>query len=180
MGSKDPDFKPDPQAEAEWIAARDLERHAPIAQLGPDVLADDFDAAEALRRLRACGRTAIAEVLLDQRVMAGIGNVYKSEVLFLARVSPFAPVHTLSDDELARIIAHARRVLAINAAPGAPGRRRTLSRLDPRERAWVYKRAGRPCRTCGAPIQFARTGEYQRGTYWCEGCQSGRDRHLVS
>src|SRR6185436_3383004 len=90
---------------AEFLTGRDLHRHAELSRLGPDLLSDEFDLAEALARMRARAIDAIADVLLNQRVLAGIGNVYKSEILFACRVHPFVPVSTLSDSALEALIA---------------------------------------------------------------------------
>ena len=101
---------------AELLTARDLARHKEVQALGPDLLAEDtpFDRAEVIRRLRGRGREAIADALLNQRVVAGIGNVFKSEILFLAGVDPFTPVAALSDAALDRLVDIAREQLAAN------------------------------------------------------------------
>jgi endonuclease-8 len=162
---------------AELLTGRELERHPELRALGPDWLAEPFDRAEVLRRMRARGTDAIADVLLSQRVAAGIGNVFKSEILFLARVHPFTLVSALSDDALGRIADIARAQLSANVLPRAKtlnpfvGRRTTRS-MDPNKRYWVYGRAGQPCRTCGAPILRRKTGADARTTYWCPTCQS--------
>jgi endonuclease-8 len=163
--------------EAELIAARDLRRHEGLRTLGPDLLGDTFDAAEALRRLRQRGELTIADALLNQRIVAGIGNVYKSEVLFLCRVDPFAAVAALEDTQLTTIVETARRLLRANVAEGlAPmttyaGFRRTTRRDDPAERLWVYGRGRLPCRRCGRPISASKDGPDARLTYWCGTCQ---------
>jgi endonuclease-8 len=110
--------------------------------------------------------------------MSGIGNVYKSEVLFTCGVSPFAKVGTLDDGTLQRLIAAARRFLLANVHTSlAPmttytGLRRTTGRDNPRERLWVYGRAKRPCRRCGTAIRVKPQGSDARLTYWCERCQA--------
>jgi endonuclease VIII len=163
---------------AEFIEARRLARHRDLARLGPDLLADDFDEAEALARMRAQGARPIAEVLLDQRVVAGIGNVYKSEVLFVCGISPTAPVAELKDETLQRIISVGRRLLRANVQPGVramttySGLRRTTGRDNPQDRLWVYGRAGQPCRRCGTPIRMQKEGPAARLTYWCPRCQT--------
>lgn len=174
---------------AAFVAADALDRHEPIATLGPDLLATEFDLAEAVARLRARPHTAIADALLDQRAVAGIGNVFKSEVCFVARVDPFAPISRLDDHTLARIVQIARQLLKANAGPGARdgdqapgpgsvwtyyGPRRTTGRANPRERLWVYGRGGRPCRRCGAAIHARKHGPDARLTYWCPHCQALR------
>jgi endonuclease-8 len=167
---------------AEFIPAGRLGAHAELARLGPDLLADGFDEHEAVRRMRARASMEIADALLSQRVMAGAGNVYKSEILFACGVNPFSQVGDLSDDQLALIVATGRRYLVANVSTDlAPmttytGYRRTTRRDDPRERLWVYGRARLPCRRCGAPIQVRAQGPGARLTYWCPACQphSGR------
>jgi endonuclease-8 len=139
--------------------------HPSLGRLGPDLLADDFDATEARRRLRSSERAtvAIGEALVDQRALAGIGNIWKSETLFAERVSPFASVETLDDATLDRLVATARRFLTRSAAQ-VPGRQPMAA----------YRRAGRPCPRCGSIIRSQSQGaELPRTTYWCPGCQEG-------
>jgi endonuclease-8 len=159
---------------AEFVEAAALEREGPVAELGPDLLSDTFDGAAAVARLQARGDLEIADALLDQRALAGIGNVFKSEILFAARVSPFTRVQTLDAAVLARIVAVAERQLRANVSDvsaAAAGGRTTTNRLDPSARLWVYGRRGLPCRRCGTPIQRAKQGPDARSTYWCERCQ---------
>lgn len=162
---------------AEFLDRRQLARHDELRQLGPDLLAESFDASEVIDRMRARPETAIADAVLTQRVMAGVGNVYKSEVLFACRVSPFARVDALDTATLGRIVATARRFLQANVSTGlAPmttytGFRRTTRRDDPSQRLWVYGRARKPCRRCGAEIQVRAQGRDARLTYWCPSCQ---------
>jgi endonuclease-8 len=154
--------------------------HPTISMLGPDLLAPAFDQAEAVRRLREPSRaqTAIGEAVLDQRALAGIGNVFKSEVLFMERVDPFAPVGTLEEPTIERIVSTARELLHANARPeAAVGRTTTVdlktgARLAP-SRLWVYDRVGRPCHRCGSLIEAdAQGSELPRTTYWCPSCQA--------
>jgi endonuclease-8 len=165
---------------AEFITARDLETHDVVGALGPDPLSDTFRAEDAIARMQAQGETEIADVLLDQRVIAGIGNVFKSEVLFGARVNPFALVSQLTPSQLAGIVDVAVRFMHANVGAAATGgiatyggMRRTTGRSDPSARLWVYGRAGQPCRRCGTPISREKQGPYARSTYWCERCQEG-------
>jgi endonuclease-8 len=167
--------------EAELIRGRDLNRHARLRALGPDLLGA-FDAGEAERRIRARAETPIGEVLLDQRVLAGIGNVFKCEILFLAGVHPSRRAGSLSDEELRAIVELSRKLLAANVADGAggaivtwSGHRRTTGRTNPHESLWVYGRSGRPCRRCRTAIAFARQGAGARVTYWCPACQPERE-----
>jgi len=154
--------------------------HPSLGRLGPDLLEPAFDADEARRRLRAPERAAmeIGPVLLDQRTLAGIGNVVKSETLFIERVDPFARVADLDDATLDRLVATARRILLESAARRrGPERVTTLDPATGRALApgplWVYRRAGRPCRRCGTMIRSAAQGpDLPRTTYWCPACQS--------
>jgi endonuclease-8 len=155
---------------AELEARQKLERGA-LRRLGPDLLAPAFDEAEALRRLRARPEREIAEALVDQAVMAGAGNIFKSEILFVARVSPFRPVATLDDQTLHAIVAVARRLLAVNVGPRSRGAIATTGRMARGETLWVYRRAGKPCRQCGTPIVLSRQGPLVRLTYHCPSCQ---------
>jgi endonuclease-8 len=149
---------------AEFLGERDLARHDELCRLGPDVLSDTFEEAEAIRRIRAQGSAPIADVLLNQRVIAGLGNVYKSEVLFMCGIHPFAPVRTLDDAAMTRLVDTAHRLLQANVTGELPpmttyaGFRRTTGRDNPRERLWVYGRSRLPCRKCGTSIQARKHG----------------------
>lgn len=151
--------------------------HPSLGRLGPDLLDPSFDPAEAHRRLRDPSRAGmqIAVALLDQRALAGVGNVYKNEILWIERVSPFATVADLDDDTIERLIATARRLLLANAAPGHGAERVTTSgdRGAPGP-LYVYGRAGRHCRRCRSTIASTRQGsDLPRTTYWCPECQGG-------
>jgi len=163
---------------AELTTVEGLERTHPIHSLGPDPLAIDFDADEAVRRIASRRGIEIADALLDQSAIAGIGNIYKSEVLFAARVSPFARVDDLARADIERVVAITVTFMRANVADGTPaaietyrGLRRTTGRQDPGARLWVYGRAGRPCRRCGTAISRERQGPHARSTYWCQRCQ---------
>jgi len=145
-------------------------RDAKLGALGPDVLAEDFDRAEARRRIMALGGVEIGEGLLRQSAVAGIGNVYKSETLFLCGVDPFAPAGSLSERDVDHLLDTARRLMAANLRGSARTTRPSLSRRT-RERTWVYGRRGRPCRRCGTEIRMRRQGADMRSTYWCPSCQ---------
>ncbi len=148
----------------ELFEARAEALHPALGRLGPDLLADEFDAAEARRRLRLPQRAllTIGEALVDQRALAGIGNIWKSETLFAERVSPFAALETLDDATIDRLVATARHLLTQSAAR-VPGRQPTA----------VYRRAGRPCPRCGAIIRSRAQGaDLPRTTYWCPSCQA--------
>jgi endonuclease VIII len=164
--------------EAEFIAEEKLARHDRLRRLGPDLLSTDFDAYEVLRRMRAQPERTLAEALLNQQVIAGAGNVFKSEILFAARLHPHLRVSEVSDAQLRRVIAIAEKFLRWNVreASGAgivtyTGFRRTTRRANPEERLWVYGRIGKPCRECGTPIMMVRDGPAARSTYFCPHCQ---------
>jgi endonuclease-8 len=153
--------------EVELLAAGQVTGHAGLQRLGPDLLGSDFDEAEALARLRAAGDTEIADALLDQSIVAGVGNVYKSEVLFLERVNPFTSVSALDEDALRRLLLMARQQLRRNV--GTAQRRTTPEHH--RDALWAYDRAGKPCARCGTPIRRVLQGPHARSTYWCPTCQ---------
>jgi len=155
----------------ELLTQGELRRSRPLRELGPDLLSDSFDHAEALRRVRERGDTALGIAMLDQRAVAGIGNVIKSEVAFLERLDPWAPVARFTDDELGAALRAARRVLQANTRGGV---RVTTGNEARGQSLWVYGRAGRPCRRCGTPVRGARQGDLARLTYWCPRCQPPR------
>src|SRR5205085_11809189 len=124
---------------AELTSAADLERDPAVRNLGPDSLVDGFDAGDAVSRIQSMPDAEIADALLDQRAVAGIGNIFKSEALFAARIDPFARVGELSRENVERAVDAARRLMRASATH----RRAGLS---------VYGRAGRPCRRCGTLI----------------------------
>ena len=173
------------QAAALWWRAPTVEvlraafahAHPALQTLGPDLLSDGFDPSAAAARARTRPpATGLGELLLDQRVAAGIGNVYKSEVLFLERLDPFAPLSSLDDASLARLYARARELMGRNLGPWGRTTTADLTRggFGPRgsARVHVYHRAGHPCRVCGTAILSAAQGEPPRKTYYCPRCQS--------
>jgi endonuclease-8 len=142
---------------AEFHTARSLTRDDDLRSMGPDLLGEAFDRDEALRRIRARTDQEIANVLLNQRVLAGIGNIWKSESLFAAGVDPFTHVADLDDEQLGRIVDCARKLLRRSA--------------EGRSAFAVYSRGGDPCLRCGTPIRYRKQGDDARGTYWCPKCQ---------
>jgi endonuclease VIII len=147
--------------------------HPHLAALGPDLCRPDADLAEAVARLdRLPSGTEIGNALLDQRVAAGVGNVYKSEVLFACGVDPFRTVATLTPALRLGLFETAARFLRANLGSGA---RTTVD-----GGLAVYGRAGRPCRRCGTRIESRRQGEAARTTYWCPTCQPGPRNEPVS
>lgn len=160
----------------ELLSSRDLARHPELRSLGPDPLDPAFDRADVRGRIRALGSWAIGDVLLNQRVIAGIGNVLKSETLFVAGLNPFTNVAVLDDPTVDRVLDVAGELLKANVREAAhrlssTGGRRTTRSMDPRVSLWVYGRGGKPCRRCGATIQAKKTGVDARITYWCPQCQ---------
>ncbi|HEX7195523.1 MAG TPA: DNA-formamidopyrimidine glycosylase family protein [Candidatus Limnocylindria bacterium] len=153
----------------ELLTETDLRRSRPLRELGPDLLGAKFDTDEAVRRLMGSGTEELGNALLDQRLVAGIGNVYKSEVAFLERLDPWVPVEHIDEGDLRGALLTARRLLQANVRGGA---RVTTGRTARGEGLWVYGRAGRPCRRCGTIVRSARQGELARLTYWCPRCQS--------
>ena len=163
---------------AEFHTAATLARHRSVQGLGPDVLGTEFDEAAAANRIRSEPDLEIGVALLRQSLVAGLGNVFKSEVCFASRVNPFRRVSALQDAELASLMQNARKFLLANVASGSgdrivtySGHRRTTGRNDPSENLWVYKRKGEPCRRCGTAIASHKQGEDARVTFWCPTCQ---------
>jgi endonuclease-8 len=165
---------------AEFTTGHELARDPAVRDLGPDLVADSFDATEAVRRIALLPDAEIADALLDQRAVAGIGNIFKSETLFAARIDPFARVGELSRAAIEKAVVTARRLMRANVTETHAGLatywvgRGTMGRADLSARLWVYGRAGRPCRRCGTPISRRKHGKDLRSTYWCERCQRAR------
>ena len=142
-----------------------------VGHLGPDLLGPDWDADEAVRRLRAQPDREIGDALLDQRNLAGIGNLYKAETLFLTGLSPWVPVGDI--DDLPRVVTLAHRLLMANRDTG---QQVTTGNTRRGQQVYVFERSRRPCRRCGTPIRADRQGAapYDRVTYWCPSCQPTR------
>ena len=163
---------------AEFVTPRELATSDPVAKLGPDLLGSEFDRDEAVRRIIASGHRPIAMTLLDQRIVAGIGNIYKSEVLFMSGVHPELPSSAVPQPVLDQMMTLARGLLQDNVVDGSSPRIQTyrnLRQLNPMsehdESLWVYGRKGKPCRKCGTPIEMKKMGIEARSTYWCPKCQ---------
>ena len=163
---------------AEFIEERHLPRHPELRGLGSDLLSDEFDEDETVARIGSRKRMAIGDALLNQHVLAGIGNVYKSEVLFACRVNPFEEAGSLAPETVRLLVQTARKFLRANVSMTlAPmttyrGLRRTTGRDDPSARLWVYGRGGQPCRRCGGRIAMRKHGPQARVTFWCPDCQA--------
>ncbi len=167
---------------AEFHTARSLERSSQVPKLGPDVLAAEFTVERGVAAMREFGaahpEAEVAVVLLNQRVLAGLGNVYKSEVAFAAGVNPFRQMRTLTAREMEKTVEVAQRYMRANVVDGAgegivtyAGNRRTTRSMSVGERLWVYRRAGQECRRCGAMVMMRKQGTAVRSTYWCPACQ---------
>ena len=141
-----------------------------VGHLGPDVLADDWDLEEALRRLRADPDREVGQALLDQRVLAGLGNLYRTEVLFVRGLTPWVRVGDVAD--LPALVEKGRRLMLANRDRWEQS---TTGSLRYGEMHWVFERGGQPCRRCGTRILVAEQGPapYARLTYWCPRCQLG-------
>jgi endonuclease VIII len=136
-----------------------LTRDPRLARLGPDILADDFDATVAAARIHSAGPDLrVGDALLGQRLVAGIGNIFRSEGCFAAKLDPRTPVGELDDERLIDVL-EATRALMIEAVETG------------RQPSQVYRKAGRPCPNCGTKILSQATGETARTTYWCPSCQ---------
>lgn len=171
---------------AEFHTSCSLERCPQISRLGPDILSSNFSVDEGIKRLSKFALKSphleIGMALLDQKVLAGLGNVYKSEITFAAGVHPFRTMKTLTAPEIERIVDIAQRYMKANVIDGKgdgivtySGGRRTTSISDSKERLWVYRRQGKECRRCGGTISMRRQGAQARSTYWCPECQPWRD-----
>ena len=131
-----------------------------VRRLGQDVLAAEFDLDDAIARLRGAADRRLGEALQDQRLVAGIGNMWMAEALWDIRVSPWVRVADAPDDVLRDAVGAARRLMQASLASGRPGRQ-------------VYRRAGRPCLRCGTIVRSRGQGDANRTAYWCPGCQAG-------
>lgn len=141
----------------ELLRERDVEEHPAIAGLGPDVLKPPIDFDEVRRRAATRSpNTTVAEVLLDQRVVSGIGNIYRCEALFVRGIDPFTPWPALDEEAFDAVVGAAATLMSANAS----------------RHPQVYGRGGRPCRRCRTPVAVQRVGDQARNVYWCPGCQS--------
>lgn len=154
----------------ELLTADQLRRHVHLQRLGPDLVDSRFDVVEALARFRVRNALPLGEAVMNQTIVSGIGNIYKSEILFLMGFDPFAAVEQFSDDELCKMLQKARALMLRNLG----GPQRTTRFGSDAGRMWVYGRSGTPCPKCGVKIELRRQGEAGRTTCWCPQCQPKR------
>jgi endonuclease-8 len=164
---------------ARMFTALSLARDTRIPRPALDVLSSEFDAEAAVRRVLAHSQEEIADVLLHQEVLAGIGNVFKSEICFVTGVNPFCKVAALSQQQASALIAAAQKLVAANVLEDSGDaivtyggrKRRTTHESDPGASLYVYGRKAEPCRRCGEPIRGRLQGPDARITFWCPRCQ---------
>ena len=164
---------------AKMLKAHELERALRIPPPSIDVLSEEFDDTEVSGRIFKCRDEEIGDVLLHQEVIAGVGNVFKSEICFVTATSPFCKVSAMNLDKVATLIATARKLVKANVLEDSGDaivtygarKRRTTHESDPSASLWVYGRAGEPCRQCGEHIRRRIHGPDARVTFWCEQCQ---------
>ncbi len=171
---------------AQMHTVQSLVRDRRIPQPAGDVLNPDFDAEATSQRMLACAHEEIGDVLLHQEVLAGVGNVFKSEVCFVTGINPFCRVADLSAEQVSTLIATSKKLVASNVLEDSGDmivtyrgqHRRTTHQSNPGESLWVYSRNGDPCRRCGERIRRRIQGPDARVTFWCQQCQpmpDGRD-----
>jgi endonuclease-8 len=164
---------------AKMLKAEELARALRIPAPAIDVLSEVFDPVEVEGRLLAHSDEEIGDVLLHQEVMAGVGNVFKSEICFVAGIHPFCKVAALSLEQVRASIAVAQRLVAANVLEDSGDsivtyggrKRRTTHEADPTASLWVYGRNGEPCRRCGERVRRRIQGPDARVTFWCARCQ---------
>jgi len=164
---------------AEMHTAQSLARDRRFPAPAIDVLNPNFDSAEAALRIQAHSSEEIADVLLHQEVLAGVGNEFKSEICFVTGIHPFCRVAALTLEQIQSVVAASQRLLRANVLVDSPdtlvtyagATRRTTHASDPTASVWVYGRHGEPCRRCAEPIRRRIQGPDARVTFWCPRCQ---------
>jgi endonuclease-8 len=172
---------------AEMHTVQSLARDRRIPSSAVDVLSSAFDAEEAEQRLLAHAIEEVGDVLLHQDVLAGVGNVFKSEICFVCGVNPFCKVAALQLQQVKALVAAARKLVGANVLEDSGNmivtyggrQRRTTNSSDPGESLWVYGRHGEPCRRCGSAIRRRLQGPDARVTFWCASCQPMPDGTTV-
>ena len=163
---------------AEFHTAKSLAERGGLKDLGQDVLAEKFDVLEAAGALKSRPELEVGDALLNQHLMAGVGNIFKSEVCFACGIHPFKSMYAVTIEEAALLAKTSRKFLLANVTDKSDdqivtytGARRTTGRMRPQERLWVYGRQGLPCRKCGSEIEARKQGKDARITFWCPECQ---------
>ncbi len=151
----------------ELLTATRLRRHPYLHRLGPDILSTRFQAPDIVPRFRIHNQVPIGEAVMNQTILCGIGNIYKSEVLFLSRLDPFCLVSSLSDQQLTELVELARHLMRRNLS----GHLRQTRFTGDGARMWIYGRSGKACLECGHRIRTRRQGTLGRTTFWCPNCQ---------
>ncbi len=155
----------------ELLTRDELVTHGALTALGPDVMSHDFDRDEAARRVHAAGDRPIGDVVMDQRVMAGLGNIFKSEGLFLAGIDPRRPVRSVSRAELNRLWDAIIPIMWRGTERYGKTATTTPELIAANTLHYVYRRRGHPCLRCATPITMIRQGDLERSTYFCPHCQ---------
>jgi len=164
---------------ARMHTAQSLARDPKIPPPALDVLSPEYDPSAAACRIQAHGNEEIADVLLHQEVLAGVGNVFKAEICFVTGINPFCKVAALTAEQIASLVATSRKLVAANVLEDSGDsivtyggrKRRTTHESDPGASLWVYGRKGEPCRRCAEPIRRRIQGPDARVTFWCPSCQ---------
>jgi endonuclease-8 len=164
---------------AKMLRPEEVERALRIPSTSIDVLSPDFDADDVARRIALRNTEEIGDVLLHQGVIAGIGNVFKSEICFVTATNPFCTVSSLDAERIALIVGTSRKLVKANVLEDSGDtivtyggrKRRTTNASDPGASLWVYGRFNEPCRKCGQRIRKRMQGPDVRVTFWCQHCQ---------
>lgn len=157
------------------LKAAQLKRDPRLDQVGPDLLGDTFDDERAVQRLETLKAWPLGEAVMHQPAVSGIGNVWKSEVLFLEQLDPFQPVEAVPRESLRALLLRTRGLMQKNVdregAPAPPRRTTRFEGVTDGTRVWVYRRRGMPCFRCGTTVRMKRQGDALRSTYFCPTCQ---------
>ncbi|UCC84194.1 MAG: hypothetical protein JSW46_04485 [Gemmatimonadota bacterium] len=157
----------------ELLTVQELQEHEKLCALGPDLLHIEFDRDEAWRRLQRIGGRSLGDALLDQTLVAGVGNIFKSEGLFAANLDPRVPMRLVDRDSLERLWDVLVPMMEDNAKRSGPVITLNSNLRRRGERHWVYRRTRRPCFRCSTPVEMIRQGQHRRTTYYCPTCQNG-------
>ena len=156
----------------ELVSEKAIQRNTYLRRLGPDMMLAQTDVADVLPRMRKFARLPIGEAVMNQTLVAGIGNIYKSESLFLAKINPWATVDELDDQTLLDYLKLTKQLMRRNRHGGE----RTTRFASDGPLLWVYQRSGQRCLVCGEFIRIRRQGEQGRTTFWCPECQLAKQR----